>query len=324
MKYQDLPYYKNVLRGMAWLDEHYDGWLNKIELDELDMNYDFRSPDHGCDILVQLGEENYGIQSSTHLGMYAPAGCDELTKTWTALIELRRKLSKIPDGTVFVGQGPLPEAYQEHNSFYASCFEGVKYPSWDPKPLGQGSEQYCCYAAKPEHPIVTEWLFEGEPKMSNNKRYMINSYGSVSFAGYNATPHEIEQLRKAVKLVLSHNEYSAAPMNGIDGYSMTFYAHPDSEIRIGCQTITLREFKEFIDEYDRGEWKEPECEYDLGDKFLYSDQTYILANVDNGSYNLINTTTGERMFSEPVNKLPVTLNMLNDHTYSISGITPKE
>lgn len=159
MNYKGLPYYKNVLRGMAWLDANAPGWLGNVDLDSLNMEFTKR------DAFSQATNAALKHSISTD-DMFYGRGRDRiktnansleyrsLTNTWRELIKLRRSLPPIPEGMVFVGNGPLDSF---GDNFYGLLDTNV----WREGHLG--NHPGLLYCAPTSHPAVEQWLFEGEP-----------------------------------------------------------------------------------------------------------------------------------------------------------------
>lgn len=100
---------ERVLAGSAWLDEHRPGWVDRIDLETLDLG-------NGCHCV--LGQEYHGFSSglvevdssatwprtAAGLGFYARAELydhapereyDILTDAWRAFITARREQSEV-------------------------------------------------------------------------------------------------------------------------------------------------------------------------------------------------------------------------------------
>lgn len=296
--YWKLPYYLNVLRGIAYITEHFPGGMDKlyVNLDKLDMaGY----PQDafalaGCGLSGDLFSGNkeeayYGmIISDEHLDFHTET--DKLQDTWIQLIEVFASLPNLPAEYLFVGQGhgQLRKTFKQIG--FDQCQAGgttQNTTDWDfLRDDGSRTDHFYIVPRDKVYEVID--AMDNEQLSSTPKRYEIKTDGSVEFGG---TIQSSEKVQDFISHIDGHLFFTREAF----GHNCTVDLQDVTRFHIGCKEFTGKELIEFAREYRKKEWKKPERKFKPGDRLvnskkgsIYEGHTYVLCKLGiNGQAQLV-------------------------------------
>ena len=285
-----LPYYQQVLRGMAYIDQQHlnKRWVDDVPLDALDMG------DPGRDVLAHtLGPRYNSTQLSQELGFYAPVDHDTLTDTWRVLLRLRHQLPPLPDDHVFIGVGNARNSVVHKN--VRRCYgweEGIRWEDRWSSPgetlLRHNNVAYCVHR---DHALAQPYTIEeNKPMNDDTPELTLHSSGDgVVYQGYHFTDDDIEKLMTLVRATTSLRNA---------GFDVEI-----NEVSVGCQEFTRRQLNDLYAQYKQLKEQPKGFTVKRGDRVEYTPvgTVYIVASVGYTSYLLIDTATGSRYSDITVN-----------------------
>ena len=299
-----LPYYRQVLCGMAYIDSHLPGqrWHDDIELDTLNMNY--TSDDVLSRTLGYAHTRKYSMSQA--LGFYAGPDPDldvrhvNLTETWRAMLRLRNELPTLPEGHVFLGVGN--ERNTVRHDGVRHCFGwnidngSPESPSWDREWSGRSdselSRNNVAYCAEREHPLAQALLIlddtpqpQPEEKTMEDDGYRaevkIEGDGNIICYGYNFSHNDAQQLEDFLN-------YSSSLDDA--GFDMEIAA-----ITIGCRRFEVKEITGLLAAYyDKKRERDNPFPVTTGTRLVRGGSTYIVAQIGDNDYLLVSLKTGNR------------------------------
>jgi hypothetical protein len=299
------PYFKNVLRGMAWLDEHRENtrWYNEIDLNTLDCHVTKQDPFGQLDVptsQVSPTDEDLGRGLSLINNKDSNTNYKTLTETWKTLIELRRQLPPVPKGWVFVGLGGHHACEQWFtDGAYRYCFKPsgrVWGNKWSDR-IGSNPEDFiitrAAFILPCDSRTITEWLYNAskENRTMNTGCHIINENspkiaigketGDLYYDGYEVPFSDIKEFMKWLE-----NTPDLAGENV-----------QINEISVGCQTIEYQHLHNIIHAYSEEVWKKStNPTVQVGTEFDWEDSTYRLVLTEHG-YDIFITALNTREFT---------------------------
>ena len=295
-----LPYYQQVLCGMAYIDSQLPGqrWHDDVPLEKLDMGIP------SDDVLKHtLGLCYNGLETSQELGFSVPNDHPRLTDTWRAMLRLRNALPTLPEGHVFLGVGNEQNNPLQHDVRH--CFgwnignESFGPPRWDQEWSLKGFTSMAmnrvAYCVDRRHPLAQALLIvddtpQPQPQPQPEEETMTNDYraeveilddGFITCYGYTFSPDDVQQLEAFVN--------NSSKMEGA-GFDMEIAA-----ITIGCRRFDVEEVRGLI-----GAYREKKREQDnpllvtAGSRVIRGGATYIVAQIGDDQYMLVSLKTGNR------------------------------
>lgn len=299
-----LPYYQQVLRGMAYIDSQLPGqrWHDGIELDTLDMN--FTKDDVLTRALGYAHAERHSMNQE--LGFFAGPCTEEgnshvkLTETWRAMLRLRNELPLLPPRHIFLGVGNERNTVRHDGIRHCFGWSTVEKacPHWEREWSGMSvsdlSRNNVAYCAEREHPLAQALLIVNDtpqPQPQPEEETMeddgyraevkIGGDGTIICYGYNFSHHDAQQIEDFLN-------YSSTLSDA--GFDMEVAA-----IYIGCRRFEIDEVRGLLAAYyDKKRERDNPFPVTTGTRVMRGGSTYIVAQIGDNDYLLVSLKTGNR------------------------------